>query len=698
MSTLEPRTDRPALLRDLTEFLVELSIALHQHSMYPEGHPALAPAMGRVIRRAASLLEDRPLIAFGVARRQLVIEGHSTDPNHPLLRRLAESLHRHHLGAISIVRGLEVDVLAEALRALSSDAEREQPIGLREPLQTWPHFKLHPLTFDRLSLVGDAPPSETGPGSSAGGSSRGGSARAAELWIGLARAALVSGEAGDSTAASAGPADVARAIDERQGRADAYDQVIVGHLLQIAGELSSAPPSEVDALRARTSTLIAALKPDTLRRLVQMGGSAAQRGAFLLDAAHGMDVEAVLQIVQAAADVNGQVISGGLVRLMSKLAAQAGSSNDAARPVADTALRDQVTQLLSGWHLKDPNPERYSRVLERLAHQTSDTQLMVPHGTGDAPAGALRIIQIALESGVSGPLVERCIERLVACGHVSRILDLLSSRPPGSDAVADAIVAHLVRPANLAALVEREPMDEASLDGLLPFMSAEGFQALLDVLATSENRATRRKLIDRLARAALDTGPYIAARLEDDRWYVLRNMLLLMERSGQIPEGFSASRWTGHQDPRVRYEALRLQLTIPRERERAIRTALDDEDARLVRLGLTALQQECPPPYAATVVAIAANPRADAEARLLAVNALSRLGQPAALETFLKILDGGRTFFRRPKLAAKSPVAIAALRAIAQSWTHDPRGADVLKRAQRSRDDEMRQAALGDPK
>jgi hypothetical protein len=691
VSTQEPRTDRGALSRDLTEFLVELSIALHKHTMYPEGHPALEPAVAGVVRRFEGLLGDRPMLAFGVARRQLIIEGHSTDPHHPLLRRLAEGLHRHHLGAISVVRGLEPGELAGALRALSADADRERPLGLQREPPTWPHFKLHPLTFDRLSLVSDEGTAE---GSGVGGGGRSGSARAAELWVGLAHAAIASGEAGDSQPVSTDPSDVARAIDTRQGRADAYDQVIVGHLLQIAGELNTAPPADVEALRKRTSLLIAALRPETLRRLVDMGGNSTQRGAFVLDATYGMDVEAVLRIVKAAADANGRVISNGLVRLMSKLAQQAGSGSDNARPVADVALRDQVTQLLSGWQLKDPNPERYSRVLERLAHQTSDTQLMVPHGTGDAPAGALRIIQIALESGVMGPLVERSIERLVACGHVSRVLDLLPTRPPGSDQVADAIVAHLVRPANLAALVEREPMDEASLDGLLPFMSAEGFQALLDVLATSENRATRRKLIDRLARAALDTGPYIAARLEDERWYVLRNMLLLMERTGHIPEGFSATRWTTHQDARVRYEALRLQLTIPRERERAVRTAIDDDDPRIVRLGLTTLQQECPAAYVQSVAAIAGDAGADTEARLLAVNALARSAHPAALDTLLKVLDGGRTLFRQPKLAPKSPIVLSALRALALSWTQDPRGAAVLKRAQRSRDDDLRQAAL----
>ena len=96
-----PRSERATLSRDLNEFLIELSIALHRQSMYPTGHPALIPAVESVIRRAERLLEERPQIAFGVARRQLVIDGVTTDPDQPVLRRLADTLHRHHIGAVS---------------------------------------------------------------------------------------------------------------------------------------------------------------------------------------------------------------------------------------------------------------------------------------------------------------------------------------------------------------------------------------------------------------------------------------------------------------------------------------------------------------------------------------------------------------------------------------------------------------------
>src|SRR3989475_12604594 len=174
--------EKAALSRELADFLIELSIALHKHAMYPEGPPSLAPAAAGVTRRAALLLEDRATISLGVARNQLVIEGVATDPKHPVLRELAGRLHRHHLGAITFRRGVEQGEVTDALRTLAMEAERTgQPLGLgdRDRLAAWPHVQLHALTYERLELTDQGGPA---PGE--------GDARAAQLWVGLARAAL----------------------------------------------------------------------------------------------------------------------------------------------------------------------------------------------------------------------------------------------------------------------------------------------------------------------------------------------------------------------------------------------------------------------------------------------------------------------------------------------------------------------------
>lgn len=127
--TNPPRYDRVALSREYSDFLIELSIALHKYGMYPSGHPSLEPAAAGVATRAASLLADRGQIAFGVARRQLVIEGVATNPSQPVLRRLAASLHRHHLGAVTFERGVAAQEITEALRVLSQEPEQHGALG-----------------------------------------------------------------------------------------------------------------------------------------------------------------------------------------------------------------------------------------------------------------------------------------------------------------------------------------------------------------------------------------------------------------------------------------------------------------------------------------------------------------------------------------------------------------------------------------
>ena len=691
MSDAAPPPERLTLSREFSEFLVDLSIALHKHAMYPVQHPSLEPAAAAVVRRANRLLENRERIALGVARNQLIIEGIATDPGQPVLRRLAEGLHRHHLGALSLTRGIRTDEIGSALRALAADAERDGPLGLLPPdrLPSWPHLQLHPLTFDRLALIADAP---VAPGAAPGG--REGS-RGAELWIGLARASM----AGDRAAVPAAavptePAAVARAIEEHP-RAEAYDQVIVGYLLQIARELNEASGGESAALRRRTGRLIATLKPETLRRLVEMGGNSVQRREFVLHAAHGMAVDAVLEILKAAADASGQTISHGLVRMLSKLAAHAELGTEQARPLADVALREQVGRLLDGWQLADPNPDAYRQLLQHMATMGPDALRARGATEHDDRPDPLRVAQMSLEIDASGPLVDRAIHRAIHQGTIGPLLQLLSSLPDGAASAGQTMLIRLLEPDTIRTMLAAQPVDFESLDRLIPLMSAEGHNLLLDALASSETRATRRKLLARLSAPELDIGPLVVARLDDEHWFVQRNMLVLLTRSGRVPPGFSPAPWTQHPDGRVRHEAIRLQLTLPAERDLALRSALEDDDPRVVHIGLAALQDGWPPALGELVVRVATSPDAAEPLRLLAARALGRsLDCAACLQGLLQLVHGGRTLLGRPKLAPRTPVFLAALRALADGgWSAHPQAAPMLALASASSDPEIREAA-----
>ena len=535
--------EKAALSRELADFLIELSIALHKHAMYPEGHPSLAPAAAGVTRRAEHLFAERTTLALGVARQQLVIEGVATDAKNPLLSELAGRLHRHHLGAVTFHRGLRVTEVADVLKTLAVEAERTgEPLGLGSPeqLRAWDHIRLHPVTYERLELLqeDDQAVKERG-------------LKGAQLWVGLARAALAADAlaADDGTPHATEPSMIAKAIDQHPKSA-AYDQVIVGYLLQIADELKHTGGAEAVALRRRTSKLVGALQPGTLRRLIEMGGDNAQRTRFAIDATHGLAVDAVLDIVRAMAEASHKTVSDPLVRMLSKLAQHAEQGTADARPQADIALREQVRDLLEGWTLEDPNPDAYGLALHRMAAASPvhSTQL------GQHATEPLRIVQTALETGALGFGAWRAIERLVAEQHVGDLVELLGSPAGGTD--IGPLWTRITSPDVVRQLASIEPPDFTTLDRVLPRLPVDAFEPLLDVLGASESRTTRRGLLDRLTRAPRELGPVIATRLTHAiPWYVTRNLLLILDGLPALPDGFRAATYIGHHDARVRREA-----------------------------------------------------------------------------------------------------------------------------------------------
>lgn len=667
-----------ALPGELREFLVELAIALQKHGIYPAGHPSLGPAAQAVTRRLAGLLRERPEVGVGVARHQLVVAGVATDPRHPMLRELAGRLHRHMLGALTFRRGVTAEELGGVLRvvACGGDPPRE-PLGLTpERLQAWPHVMLHPVSYERLDLADEGAAPEGGADAS----------RATRLWLDLARVAVAAAELAEA------PPDserVARAINEHPGAA-AYDQAVIGHLLQIAEELKTAQGAEGAALRGRVGRLVTRLSPETLRRLLEMGGDAAQRRKFLLDSADGMTADAVLKLVEAAGQASRQTISDSMLRLLSKLATSADRGPAAARITADAAVRSQVKRLVQDWTLEDPNPEAYTAGLERIARAVPEDEANAV-GAVVSPE-PLRIVQMSLEIDAAGPALWDAVARLVTGAELGSLLDLLE-RAPAENRVAEEIWREVATPEQVRILLEGDPFDFSLIDRLLTRLERGAADVMLDALAESQSRATRRALMDRLAALGGEIAPLVVARLDDDRWYVRRNLLALLDRLGRWPDTFSPVPHWEHPDPRVRREALKLLLKMPAERDRALTAALAETDERILPIALAAAQRGCPPAAVPLVLSRLRDAGLALELRAAAVRALRSVKAAEALDALLDLASRGTSLFGRVRLAPKSPEMVAALVTLAEAWRHDERAAAVLARAAASRDKEMRAAA-----
>jgi hypothetical protein len=673
------------LSRDLADFLVEFSIALQKHAIYPVGHPLLTSAVDGVSRRLDSLLVERMSLAIGVARRQLVIEGVATDPGHPLLQELAGKLHRHALGAVKFSRGVERLELADALATLGAEQVKGgDPLGLTaaEVSARWSHVRIFPLTYDRLELL-DKDPDEV-----AKDEAQMRAGRAAELWVGLARAALMADNA--SGDAELEPTAVAKAIDEH-AREQAYDQVIVGYLLQIAEEIKVTQGKEAIALQRRVSKMVSALSQETLKRLLEMGGDIHQRRRFVLDAAQGMTVEAVVDLVKAAAEAEEREVSNAFIRMLSKLSVHARRDEETGRrALAEGALRDQVVKLLGQWGNNDPNPTRYRLALEHVSRTApAEASIAIPNFCEPE-----RLVKMAVEVGVGGPKVDDAVEKLASQGnpHVAALLDVIDGAPEGST-VADAIWEQLVKRETLRQLLAATRVDPLLVER---FARRQGFGAatvLLDALAAVQEGKWHDRLVDIIVALGDGAAPAVLVRMRGAPWQLQRDYLSILARMPTPPRGFDGAAYLKHAEPSVRREAVRLCLRMAEVRDRAMTTALADTDERVLFIALNAAMEHCSAGAARLIMRrMDQGELKDSTLRVLSVRAVAAQQTEESLEWLVRRVVTRRRWLRRLKLMQRSAETLAALAAIAGLWRHHAKAATALALAAKSADSEIRLA------
>jgi hypothetical protein len=665
--------------------LVEFSLALGHQSAYPVGHPLLVTAAERLTHALAGVLARRSALTLGIARRQFVIDGVATDPGNGLLGNLAQRFHRHRVAAFRFDRGITRAEVTSLLTALGTDPRREPgPLGLRpEEVRRWPHAELYPAQYNRLELSED-------PAAEAENANE---AQEIQLWLELARAALPEGAETD-LAGSSHPGVLAAAIN-RRAREVTYDQTVVSYLMRVAEQVAVGETVEQAWLRRRLSRLIGSLDPAALERLLQVGGSEPYGRRFVLAASQALAADAVLKVVQAASESSNRSISDSLMLLLGKLAQHAGSEAKEVAAAADEALRENVGRLVSDWQLEDPNPEAYVSVLQHLVRSTRD---QAPHSAPavDVDPDAEQVLLIGLEVGVTGPRVHAAAERLVAAGCTRRLTDLLAGAAQAG-AETEAIWGRVVTPELLGDELGHRPVDFTVVEAVVNRLGAGAITPLLDALADSDDRSTRWNLLRILAEVGAPVAPAVVARLPDSAWFVQRNLLLLLGKLGPWPEGFSPLPYISHSEPRVRREAYRLLLDSPGTRETAIVDGLSDADSGIVMMVLGAALPTCPPAAIPLVDTIVRDTSRDPEVRLLAVRALAGCPDPDRVSR-LATAAKQRHWWGGYRLAPKSPVLLAVLKALADSYGDHPDAATVLALAARHRDPEIRAASAPMPR
>jgi len=680
----------PALPEAVRRTLVDLSIALHRHAMYPSGHPALQPAADGVFDGLGHLLREGGELRVEGLKDRVRVGRAETDPSSPHLAALASRLHAHQLAAVGFRPGLESAELADFLETLAEEPSRGAvPLGLRDEAErSWPHIGVAPRRYDPLRLDEEGPDRERpafGPGSS--GADR--VVRDEEPPLG--------GRIGDADLTSEEPEEVARRLEARLGEED-VDRVVALQITRLAERLARTKGTRADLVRRRMSRLILCLKPETLSYLLRFGAEGGREEDFLVAAAQSLDLEAALRLVRAAAEGREGSIEDWLLRFVKKLAMYAGPrrGRGGGEPGDAEAVNEVVDRIVSDWQLEDPRPALYQHTLEHLT--------ATPPAEGLRPRRRLRVepervVQMGLEMDEPAEPVKEAVARLV---EERRARDLvgMAEEVDETNRVADALWERLAVPETIQGLLHEPDPDFDLVRRIVRRGGVDVAGPLLDALSESnaESRLYWHNVFGLLVEIGAPVVELLPERLEDARWFVRRNLLALLHELPGRPEGFSALPMLEDPDARVRAEALKVALVEPDGRVPSLAAGLRDENERVASLALSAAASGgIPPELEPLVAARAGDPSLPPAVRTRAVQLLSASGSETARRALIDLVWVRRWIFWR-KLAPPTGPMLAALGELAEGWVDDPEVAPVLRAAVESPDQKIRTAvSASDP-
>lgn len=692
MTTLPAERLSPAHLTWLKQF----SVVMHRWYSYPPKHPSRVASQETAFAALSLALGAQGEIVIAVSRHQLSVGGVFSDAKNPTLGELAERLHRHGIGTITLRDGIgdaEFDALLERVtRPRTNDAEdeavRERPIG--------PHVAVEMLSYDGLALSEEETDDARGPDSTGD-----------RLWRELAEFALTGwdgvddfGEGGGGGAsqgafslatelpAAMNAGNIARVINERAGDPQ-FAATALQSLLKIGRHARKRGRAGSGAVAARLRETMKALDPDTLKSLLFSEKDPARQRLLFLQGVDALPVSAVLDWIEAAAGSSGQSISQHLLRLLRKLSSQTRRRRDAGPDEGGEALREAARQLIDNWFHEINETDEHTELLEQIAGYDSPD---APLDAGEA-AGSDRLLQIALETESFGADVLTAVDRMIESRRIGRMLSLLDAEGH-SDVAGPAIRAHLVADETLRRILLSEPIDFDGAQQLLDRCGPVQADAMLDALSISESKATRQLIIDRLRDIGEAARDSVIARLDGAPWYVQRNLLSLLGGMPTPPTGVALDVFLRHEQPTIRVEAVKLLARYPDRREYAIHEGLADADALVVRAALEAGAQGFPRRSVARLLQVLAKTEEGSELRIRGIPLLEQIPLPGARDWLLTIVGQNRGFiFRRWQLRQKSPEVLAALRVLAAKWSGDPLVARTFALARKSADTLLREAA-----
>lgn len=645
----------------IDKFVRALGVAAKQAAGYPTGHPAVTGSLAVARRLLSELTASGGALVLGIARDGLLYgEQKLTGPQ---AQELAKALYESDVALLRLEPAVETAELHALLRCLALEARRGEG-RLAEDLAAAGARHIHVEAIDYSALRG-------------GGTARtptGSEQTPGALWDGILRA-MLSGkrlaDAGEDVRSAAG---IARLL-EAQAREESVEGVSTRLAEAVAEFLSTARGRARAPVAHQVAELLTTLSGEMRRRLLA-------RAIRVLAGAEEDDALPALQIISSAVPAQEMTLALRRVKSegfgLSPAAQQLLKSLDAAPPPRPAAAPPAPALDLAA-ALSEEDADRFHPEGRGLTGQVS---IELPPAASDAAPAAdagdrlASLMDEPLTEGLSDMLAELLdrtadlatlrprvegtyrallglgkLERAAQLAEVARTVAVDPRRPPEARAAAEACLGALAGPDYMSPLVDALQQTSASAavaaQRLLEALGLAVVRTFLLALAEETDKARRRRLLDLLGAIGLAIVPDAVRLLSDDRWYVVRNMVLLLRTVGDRTSLEDVRRLALHTDLRVRLEAIKTLLEFHDESSRELlETAINDPDPELSEAAIELTGQyaiaEAREPLLALLGGSDLRGR-HRGARLKALRALGDLADPDVLPRL-------RRFFEEPLL------------------------------------------------
>ncbi len=644
----------------VTQGLTEFNILRRNRNLYPSQHPSIAPSAQKIIDIFNRLTAESGSITIGIARDALLIADTPLERKNPVFQDVAKSLFTHEIAALTILPDIEIEELLSFIDIINSSKEKIIENGgivqavyagnIRRIQATGIDYAAFRLTEEE-SVTAENPVKEE--------------RTVSLLWERFVRGVIndVLDQEGSLAVSwsKVDPAMLAEMINRKQGktaggRSLSYAQAIVQFFRKIKQEGCG---DEIDKVSQFINQMSPELRKEFLvSTLEALKDDRKLSGQLLAELSNDAIFDALVEM-----NSSGETISPYMHALMERLSSL-GASNDVISAAqkgeySKAELTDKFKTLMKDDQTELFLPVDYEAIIRSIIStgqispaEMEERDLLLDSLIGhplELQMNAVVLNLLEQPSGEERPdvLKQHTVEMLAyflgtgdfnaLCGIHDRLsgniedpefrkelLDLFATPDFINEVLTSISIWGKSKYSDIQSLISR-----VGTPFLIP---------TLDRLAEEESMSLRRFYMERLNEFGNAAIEPTVARLRDERWYVVRNMLVLL-RTLNAPQTLNQiRRLLSHPNPRVHQEALRTLIYF--QDPEADRQLLQDlkNDRQEVQSAAMQLAETSKSPLVLARLLDLLKTGGDFELKTAALRTLAAIGNPVVLPELGQLL------------------------------------------------------------